>query len=99
MIAEQKGGIPPSGSRQGADMDLSDEARNAALSALYGPSALDLARSLADVGEALAAQLQRLAMDPDPTLALDVATNLGGAQRACMRLRERLQAEGQGGDR
>lgn len=97
MIVEQKRGIPRSDPAQAVGMI--DEARNAALSALYGPTAADLARSLADVGEALATQLQALAMDPEPSLAMEIAINLGGAQRAVLRLRERLLAEEQDGDR
>lgn len=74
------------------------EACNAALQGLYGPSSTDLARSLADVGEALAAQLQALSMDPTPSGTERVAINLAGALGAVQRLDERLRAEGQGGD-
>lgn len=63
------------------------------LGALYGPTAADLSCGLVDLGDGLAAQLARLQQDPDASLAEAIAANLGGAQRAVLRLREALLRE------
>lgn len=75
------------------DVSMYNEAHSAAVARLYGPTAADLARPLTDVGEALAAQLQTLAMDPTPDGAERVAINLNGALRAVRQLQEQLLRE------
>lgn len=55
--------------------------------------AADLAAGLPDLGDALAGQLQRLSIAPDPDGAAAVAANLEGARRAVLRLREALLSE------
>ncbi len=65
-----------------------------AYAALYGPPAADLARGLAEVGEGIAGQLAELSARPSPDAAERAARNLEGARFACLKLRERLLAEG-----
>lgn len=63
---------------------------------MTGPQGLDpveLARGMADIGDALAAQLARLEASPDIDEAERVARNIDGAARICMRLREALRQE------
>ncbi|MBE2211194.1 MAG: hypothetical protein IAE66_06265 [Xanthomonadaceae bacterium] len=66
----------------------------AAQAALYGPSAVALARTMAELGEGLSAQLADLERDPTPVRAELMAINLEGAKRAVLRLREALVREG-----
>ena len=68
----------------------------AAQAALYGPSAQEQASSLPEIGEGLAAQLVELWRFPTPERCERMAANLGGAQRAVLRLREALIREGAG---
>jgi len=63
------------------------------MATLYAPSGAALAKTLPDIAEALEAQLCRLSLDPSPEEAAIVAANLGGAQRAVLRLLEALQRE------
>ena len=67
-----------------ADQHLATQA------AVYTPSAAALAKDLPDIGEGLAAQLVDLSRDPTPDRCERMAINLGGAQRAVLRLREVL---------
>lgn len=69
------------------------EARNRALQSLYGPPSADLARPLPDIGDALATQLQALAMNPTPEGAELVAINLTFALRGVRLLQELLLRE------
>lgn len=62
--------------------------------ALYGPQSAQLASSLPDVGEGLAAQLTELGHRPTVEGAEQLAANLDGARRAVLRLRESLIREG-----
>lgn len=70
-----------------------------AYAALYSPTAEDLRRGLPEIAEGLQSQLMGLYARPDVDAATHVAANLAGAQRAVLRLRERLIAEGQGDGR
>lgn len=63
------------------------------LRGLHGPSTEAQAKSLPDIGEGLAAQLERLARDPTPWNCEVMAANLEGAKRAVMRLAEALKRE------
>ncbi len=63
---------------------------------IFTPSAEDLRRQLAELGDGLQAQLVELSMRPDPDRAEILARNLDGARRVCMLYRERLVAEGTG---
>jgi hypothetical protein len=75
-------------------MTGADAAR--AYAALYGPSAADLCRSIPDVADGLHGQLCELSARPTVDGAEQLASNLDGARRAVLRLRERLLAEGSG---
>lgn len=63
---------------------------------LYGPTAQEQASALPEIGEGLSAQLYELHRDPTPERCERMASNLGGAQRAVLRLREALIREGTG---
>jgi hypothetical protein len=54
---------------------------------------------MGDIGERLHAQLDELSVRPTADGAEQLAINLGGAQRAVLRLRERLLLEGEGDGR
>ncbi len=58
--------------------------------ALYQPSAEEQARALAEVGDAIQAQMAALSDDPTVERAEAMAANLLGARRAVLRLREAL---------
>lgn len=62
----------------------------AALARLYGPSPSELARGLADLGDALAGQLAGLEAMPDPSRCEAAARNLDAAARLVLRLRQAL---------
>ncbi|NLA67892.1 MAG: hypothetical protein GX856_06550 [Gammaproteobacteria bacterium] len=61
--------------------------------AMSGPHASGLAAGLGEVGNALAEQLARLEIHPDPQECVRVARNLEGAARAVMRLRNAMEGE------
>jgi len=61
--------------------------------ALSGLSAAAQAKTLPDIADTLHTQLCKLSSDPSPEEAAIVAANLGGAQRAVLRLLEALQRE------
>lgn len=69
----------------------------AALAELYGPTAHELANTLVNIGGGLQAQCERLAADPTIEGCEQIASNLDGARRHVLRLRERLMADGRGG--
>ncbi|MFZ7096710.1 hypothetical protein ACOPJQ_02430 [Luteimonas dalianensis] len=82
--------------RNGEQAEAVTQRAVSAYGALYGRSVAELAKGLAEVGEAMADQLSRLEAAPDPDECERVARNLEGAARACMRLREALQRQGGG---
>jgi hypothetical protein len=95
MMGGKLGNEPIGSQRPDSAGPLADQSSaRSAYASLYGPPACDLARGLGEVGEALATQMARLETAPDPDECERVARNLDGAARACMRLRERLLAEG-----
>lgn len=63
------------------------------LRALYRATAEAQAAALPDIGDGLAAQMARLAMDPTPSACEVMAANLEGARQAVLRLRESLMSE------
>lgn len=63
---------------------------------LYGPSAEDLRRQLPDLSTGICNQLAELHARPRPDAAERLASNLDGARRLALALRERLMAEGEG---
>lgn len=67
---------------------------DAAYAALYGPSAADLCRSLPEIGDGLQGMLYELSARPTVDGAEQLAANLDGARRACLRIREALLREG-----
>jgi hypothetical protein len=71
----------------------------AAYAALYAPTADDLRRSLPDIADRIHTQLMQLHEHPCGDFCEQLAANLGGAQRAVLRFRERLLAEGKGDER
>jgi hypothetical protein len=68
----------------------------AAYASLYSPSADDMRRSLPEIGDGLHAQLHELYVHPTAWGAEQLAANLSGAQRACLRLAEAIRREGLG---
>lgn len=71
----------------------------AAYAALYAPNAEDLRRSLPEIADRLHLQVMQLHEHPSAEFCAQLAANLGGAQRAVLRFRERLLAEGAGDER
>lgn len=72
----------------------------AAYAALYGPSVDDMRRSLPDIGDGLQAQFHTLYEHLSAAGAEQLAANLSGASRACLRLAEAIRREGvAGGER
>lgn len=63
---------------------------------VYTPSAEDLRRQLPDLAEGLSAQLAELYARPRADAAERLASNLDGARRLALALRERLMVEGEG---
>lgn len=63
--------------------------------ATYGPSASDLARSMAEVAEMLERQLTELATHPTIEGSMLVSVNLEGARLAALRLRAAMVREGE----
>lgn len=61
--------------------------RVACLCGLYGLTPTEMARGMADSGEALAAQLAELERDPTPERCDRAAAALAGARAAVLRLR------------
>ncbi|PKM15396.1 MAG: hypothetical protein CVV12_08780 [Gammaproteobacteria bacterium HGW-Gammaproteobacteria-2] len=70
----------------------------ASLARLYGPTAAELADCLLNIGDGLQAQLDALHAHPTIEGCEQVASNLDGARRHVLRLRERLLAERVSGD-
>ena len=62
---------------------------------LYAPPASALLTEMTKIGEGLAAHFTELQRDPTASKCEQLATNLYGAGRMLMRLRERLMAEGE----
>jgi hypothetical protein len=69
----------------------------AAYAALYAPTVDDLRRSLPDIGDGLQAQFQTLFDHLSAADAEQLASNLSGASRTCLRLAEAIRREGAAG--
>lgn len=67
-----------------------------ALKALYCPSVGELAGCIPNIGDGLQAQLDALHAHPTIEGCEQVASNLDGARRHVLRLRERLLADDEG---
>lgn len=63
---------------------------------VYRPMLEDLRRQLPDLAEGLSAQLNELYARPRADAAERLASNLDGARRLLLTLRERLVQEGEG---